>query len=160
MEWKNMPDMKPRLDYFRKAPELLQALVALNKAVEECGLERSLLHLIKLRASQLNGCSYCVDRHSHEARVDGETEQRLYLVAAWKESPLFSARERLAFAWTEAVTQIAQAGVPDTLYAAALTQFSEEELVKLTMAVAVINTWNRLSVAFHALHSVRGVEAA
>jgi len=88
-----MPNMKPRLDYFRKAPALMQAQLALSKAVEACGLERSLLHLIKLRASQINGCSYCVDLHTHEARADGESEQRLYLVAAWRESPLFTARD-------------------------------------------------------------------
>lgn len=133
----------------------MRAQLALNKAVVECGLERSLLRLVKLRASQINGCSYCVDMHAHEAREDGETEQRLYLVAAWKESPLFTARERAAFAWTEAVTQISQGGVSDELYALAQEQFSEEELVKLSMAVAVINTWNRLSVSFHTIHPLR-----
>lgn len=152
--------MKPRLEYFPKAPELMKAQLALNKAVEESGLEHSLLHLIKLRASQINGCSYCVDMHAHEARADGESEQRLYLVAAWKEPPLFSERERAAFAWTEAVTQILHGGVPDELYALARKQFSEEDLVKLTMAVAVINTWNRLSVSFHTIHPVRKAEAA
>lgn len=152
--------MKPRLDYYSKAPELMKAQLALNKAVEESGIERSLLHLVKLRASQINGCSYCVDMHAHEARADGETEQRLYLVAAWKESPLFTERERAALAWTEAVTRISQDGVPDELYAQARKQFSEEDLVKLTMAVAVINTWNRLSVAFHAIHPVRKASAA
>ncbi|CAM5596167.1 AhpD family alkylhydroperoxidase [Aquamicrobium terrae] len=152
--------MKPRLDYYSKVPELMKAQLALNKAVEESGLERSLLHLVKLRASQINGCSYCVDMHAHEARTDGESEQRLYLVAAWKESPLFTERERAAFAWTEAVTEISQNGVSDALYAEAREQFSEEDLVKLTMAVAVINTWNRLSVTFHAIHPVRKSEAA
>ena len=150
-----MNAMKPRLEYFPKAPELMQAVLALNTAVEESGLEMSLLHLIKLRASQINGCSYCVDMHAHEAREDGETEQRLYLVAAWRESPLFTERERAAFAWTESVTLISQAGVSDELYAATLKQFSEEELVKLTVAVAIINTWNRLSVSFHSIHPVR-----
>lgn len=152
--------MKPRLDYYSKVPELMKAQLALNKAVEESGLERGLLHLVKLHASQINGCSYCVDMHAHEARADGESEQRLYLVAAWKESPLFSERERAAFAWTEAVTRISQGGVPDDLFAHVRQQFSEEELVKLTMAVSVINTWNRLSVAFHAIHPVRKAEAA
>lgn len=152
--------MQPRLNYFSAAPELMQAQLALNKAVEESGLERCLLHLIKLRASQINGCSYCVDMHAHEARGDGETEQRLYLVAAWKESPLFSARERAAFAWTEAVTLISDNGIPDELYARMLEHFSESDLVKLTMAVAVINSWNRLSVAFHAIHPVRKAASA
>ena len=146
--------MQPRLDYFSKAPELMRAVLALNKAVEESGLEHSLLHLIKLRASQINGCSFCVDMHSREARADGESEQRVFLVSAWKESPLFTARERAAFAWVEAVTLIAGNGVPDDLYAAARQQFTEEELVKLTVATAIINTWNRLSVAFHAIHPV------
>lgn len=152
--------MKPRLDYFPKAPEIIQAQLALNKAVQDSGLERSLLHLVKLRASQINGCSYCVDMHAHEARADGESEQRLYLVAAWKESPLFSERERAALAWTEAVTLISHGGVPDELYASVLKAFSEEDLVKLTMAVAVINTWNRLSVSFHTIHPLRESKAA
>jgi AhpD family alkylhydroperoxidase len=147
--------MKPRLDYYATAPELMQAQLALNDAVTKCGIEPGLLHLIKLRASQINGCSYCVDMHAHEARADGETEQRLYLVAAWRESPLFSERERAAFLWTEAVTQISHGGVSDELYTLARKQFSEEDLVKLTMAVAVINTWNRMSVSFHTIHPTR-----
>lgn len=147
--------MKQRLDYFAKAPGLMKSVLALNGAVENSGLERSLLHLIKLRASQINGCSYCVDMHSHEAREDGESEQRLYLVAAWRESPLFSDRERAAFAWTEAVTLVSQGGVPDALFAETLKHFSEEDLVKLTVAVTIINTWNRLSVSFHSIHPVR-----
>ena len=152
---KRAGDMEQRLNYHLKAPKLMQAVLALNDAVEACGLERSLLHLIKLRASQINGCSFCVDMHAHEARMDGESEQRLYLVSAWRESPLFTGRERAAFAWTEAVTLVAQGGVPDQLYAETLKQFSEEELVKLTVAVSVINTWNRLSVAFRTVHPVR-----
>jgi len=147
--------MKRRMDYSARAPELMQAVQALNEAVDESGLEPSLLHLVKLRASQINGCSYCVDKHSREAREDGESEQRLHLVAAWKESPLFSERERAAFAWVEAVTLISHGGVPDELYAAMLPHFSEAELVKLTVAVAIINTWNRLSVAFRTIHPVR-----
>ena len=152
--------MKPRLEYFPRAPELMQAVLALNKAVEESGLERSLLHLLKLRASQINRCSYCVDMHAREAREEGESEQRLYLVAAWKESPLFTQRERAAFAWVEAVTLIWQGGVSDEMYAATLKHFSEEELVKLTVAVAVINTWNRLSVSFRTIHPIQTAEAA
>lgn len=152
--------MKQRMQYFSKAPELMKAVQALNQAVEQSGLERSLLHLIKLRASQINGCSFCVDMHSREAREDGETEQRLYLVAAWKESPLFSERERAAFAWTEAVTKISEKGVPDDLYAETLKHFSEPDLVKLTTAVGMINVWNRLCVSFHALHPVHAAKAA
>jgi AhpD family alkylhydroperoxidase len=152
--------MKSRLQYFAKAPALMKEVTALNKVVDECGLERGLLHLVKLRASQINGCSYCVDMHSREARHDGESEQRLYLVAAWKESPLFSDRERAAFAWVEAVTKIADAGVSDELYEAALRHFSEEELTKLTVAVGMINIWNRLCVSFHAIHPVEKAKAA
>ncbi|OJU47903.1 MAG: alkylhydroperoxidase [Mesorhizobium sp. 61-13] len=152
--------MKQRLQFFAKAPKLMEQVRALNQAVEDSGLERSLLHLIKLRASQINGCSFCVDMHSREAREDGETEQRLYLVAAWKESPLFSERERTAFAWTEAVTNISQGGVSDALYEQALKHFSEEELTKLTVAVGMINVWNRLCVSFHALHPVKEAKAA
>lgn len=147
--------MKARLDYFPKAPELMQAVLALNKAVEECGLEMSLLHLIKLRASQINGCSYCVDMHAHEALEDGDSQQRVIMVSAWRESPLFSERERVAFEWCEAVTLISHGGVADELYARALGQFSEQELVKLTVAVSIINTWNRLSVSFHTIHPER-----
>ena len=146
--------MHPRLNFQAAAPDLLKAVSALSKAVDGCGLEKSLLHLVKLRASQINGCSYCVDLHSREARHDGETEQRLYLVAAWKESPLFSERERAALAWTETVTRIADAGVSDPLYQEMLRHFSEEELVKLTVAIGMINTWNRLSVSFRNIHPV------
>ncbi|RUM99822.1 carboxymuconolactone decarboxylase family protein [Pseudaminobacter arsenicus] len=152
--------MKQRLQFFATAPEIMKAVVALNKAVEDSGLERSLLHLIKLRASQINGCSFCVDMHSREAREDGETEQRLYLVAAWKESPLFSERERAAFAWTEAVTLISNGGVSDELYGKTLEHFSEQELTKLTVAAGMINVWNRLCVSFHAIHPVETAKAA
>ena len=152
--------MKQRLQFFAKAPEIMKAVMTLNKAVEECGLEESLMHLVKLRASQINGCSYCVEMHSREARRDGETEQRLYLVAAWKESPLFSERERAALAWTENVTNISDNGVPDDLYARMLEQFSEEELVKLTVVIGMINTWNRLCVSFHAIHPMPAAKAA
>lgn len=152
--------MKQRLQFFGAAPEIMKAVSALNKAVDECGLEKSLLHLIKLRASQTNGCSYCVEMHSREARRDGESEQRLYLVSAWKESPLFSERERAAFAWTDALTRIADNGVSDELYARTLEYFSEQELVKLSVALGMINTWNRLCVPFHAIHPMPAVMAA
>ena len=152
--------MKPRLQFFNVAPELMKDVRALNKAVDECGLEKSLLHLIKLRASQINGCSYCVDMHSREAMQDGETQQRVFLVSAWKESPLFSERERAAFAYTEAVTLISNGGVSDALYGETLKHFSEEELVKLSVAIGMINVWNRLCVPFHAVHPVERAKAA
>lgn len=152
--------MKPRILFFNVAPDLMKSVRALNQAVEESGLEKSLLHLIKLRASQINGCSYCVDMHSREAMQDGETQQRVFLVSAWKESPLFTDRERAAFAYTDAVTRIADAGVPDALYQATLEHFSEEELVKLTVAIGMINVWNRLCVSLHAIHPVERAKAA
>jgi AhpD family alkylhydroperoxidase len=152
--------MQPRINYQKLVPDLLKPVLALNKAVDECGLEKSLLHLVKLRASQINGCSFCVDMHSKEALRDGDSQQKVFLVSAWKESPLFSERERAAFAYTEAVTKIADAGVPDDLYAATRTHFSDEELAKLTVAIAMINVWNRLSVSFHVIHPVEQAKAA
>lgn len=152
--------MKQRLQFFAKAPELMEQVRALNAAVEASGLEKSLLHLVKLRASQINGCSFCVDMHSKEALHDGEKLQRVLLVSAWKESPLYSERERAAFAWTDTVTLIAKEGVPDALYEATLKHFSEEELTRLTVAIGVINVWNRLCVSFHALHPVERSKAA
>lgn len=146
--------MEPRLNFFAAAPDLLKQVAALNQAVEACGLERSLLHLVKLRASQINGCSYCVEMHSREARADGESEQRLYLVAAWRESPLFTARERAALEWTEAVTRLSQAGVSEDLFRATRFEFSEADLTRLTVAIGMINVWNRLSVPFQAIHPV------
>lgn len=152
--------MKQRLQFFNAAPTLMKQVQALNQTVDECGLEHSLLHLVKLRASQINGCSFCVDMHSKEAMRDGDTQQRVFLVSAWKESPLYSERERAAFAYTEAVTLISREGVPDALYEATLKQFSEEDLVKLSVAIGMINVWNRLCVPFHALHPVEHAKAA
>lgn len=148
--------MKQRLDYWKTEPKLMKAVLDFNTAAMESGLEHSLLHLVKLRASQINGCSYCVDMHSKEARKDGETEQRLYLVAAWRESPLFTERERAAFAWTEAVTEISHGGVSDALYEETRRHFSEEELVRLNAVVAVINVWNRFAIPFHTIHQADG----
>lgn len=147
--------MEPRLNFYKEAPELMNAQMELKAAVDHCGLEKGLLHLINLRTSQINGCSYCVDMHSREARDDGESEQRVFLVSAWKESPLFSARERAALAWTEQVTLISKGGVPDALYEEALNHFSKGELTKLTIALGMMNIFNRLCIAFHAIHPVR-----
>lgn len=152
--------MKPRIQFFNAAPDLIKQVQVLNKAVDECGLEQGLLHLVKLRASQINGCSFCVDMHSKEAMRDGDTQQRVFLVSAWKESPLFSERERAALAYTEAVTLISDGGVPDSLYEATREHFSEEELVKLSVAIGMINVWNRLCVPFHAIHTVERAKAA
>lgn len=153
--------MKQRLDYRAADPEIVKALVALNTAIDKSGLERKLLHLVKLRASQINGCSFCVDMHTREARSDGETERRLYLVSAWRESPLFTDRERAAMAWTEALTTIAGREIGDELYEATRAHFSEAELVKLTAAIGMINTWNRISISFRVIHPTDGaLEAA
>lgn len=144
--------MKPRFDYYQAAPEVLQAQLALSNKSREIGLEPALSELVKIRASQLNGCAFCLEMHTREARAHGETEARLHLLAAWRESPLYSDRERAALAWTEAVTLVADSHVPDEVYATARAQFSENELVRLTLTISVINTWNRLAVAFRAVH--------
>lgn len=146
--------MTPRFDHYRAAPDALKAQLALEAYVRQCGLEPSLLELVKIRASQLNGCAYCLEMHTREARAAGETETRLHLLAAWRESPLFSPRERAALAWTEAVTLVASSRVPDEVYAEARAAFAEPELVRLTLAIGVINTWNRFAVSFRAVHPV------
>ena len=140
----------PRINYVRVAPEAFRAQRGMENYILQCGLEHSLLHLVKLRASYINGCAYCVDMHTKDARHEGETEQRLYAVPVWRETPFFTPRERAALAWTEAVTEIFKDGVSDELYAHAREHFSEKELVDLTMAVVTINGWNRLAITFHA----------
>jgi AhpD family alkylhydroperoxidase len=130
------------------APAAVAAMRGLETYVRRCGLETSLLELVRLRASQINGCAYCIDMHTKDARAAGETEQRLYAVSAWKESPFFNERERAALAWAEAVTLVSQDHVPDEVYEAAREHFSEKELVDLTVALVAINGWNRLAVSF------------
>jgi AhpD family alkylhydroperoxidase len=152
--------MQPRLNFYGAAPELMQAVQALSKASHASGLEASLIHLIEIRASQINGCTYCLEMHTREARADGESQQRLDLVAAWQESPLFSERERAALAWTEAVTRLADGTVDDALFEATRQHFSEAELTKLTVAIATINVWNRLCNPFRAIHPVAKDKAA
>jgi AhpD family alkylhydroperoxidase len=147
--------MQPRLNPYKAAPEMINALVALENALQASGLERSLIDLVKTRASQINGCAYCIHMHTTEARSRGESEERLYLLDAWHESPLYSDRERAALAWTEAVTLVAQTHVPDNVYDTARAAFSEAELVKLTMVVATINAWNRIAISFRSLHPVK-----
>ena len=137
-----------RLDYARVAPEAVRAQRGLETYIRGCGLEHSLLALVKLRASMINGCAYCVDMHTKDARVAGETEQRLYAVSVWHETPFFTPRERAALRWTDALTDIARAGVSDELFREVRSYFSEKELVDLTMVVITINGWNRLSVSF------------
>ena len=153
--------MEPRLQFHNAAPDLMKKVFALNEAVTNCGLEPDLLHLMKLRASQINGCSYCVDMHTREARRDGETEQRVHLVSAWRESPLFTDRERAALAWTERLTELAGHHIEDEHFNATREHFSEEEMVKLSVTIGMINIWNRLCTGFRAVHPViPAVEAA
>ena len=140
--------MQTRLDYGKAAPGSVQAMYKLEKYVEESGLERPLLELVKTRVSQINGCAFCIDMHTKDARAAGETEQRLYGLSAWREAPYYSERERAALAWAEVVTLISQTHASDEEYEAARAQFGEEALVKLTMAVIAINGWNRLAIAF------------
>lgn len=142
--------MTPRLNYNRVAPKVTHAMLALEQHIRASGLEMPLLELVKMRASYINGCAYCVDMHSKDARAAGETEQRLYAVPVWRETPFFTPRERAALAWTEAVTLIGQDGVSDELYAEVREQFEERELAELTLAVITINGWNRLAISFRA----------
>jgi AhpD family alkylhydroperoxidase len=140
--------MTPRLNYAKASPKGLASMRQLQAYVDQCGLDRPLIELVKTRASQINGCAYCLDMHTKDARAAGETEQRLYTLSAWRETPFFSDRERAALAWTEAVTQIAHGPVDDALYAQAREVFDEKELVDLTLAIVAINGWNRLAISF------------
>ena len=142
--------METRIDPRKVAPEVYRAMLALESAVKATGLESNLLDLVKLRASQINGCAFCIDMHSKDLRAEGESEERLYLLDAWRETPFYSDRERAALAWTEAVTLIAHGHVPDEVYEQARQQFSDDELAKLTLAVVAINGWNRFGIAFRA----------
>ena len=139
--------MKARLNYARVASGVYDAMDALDRYLAGCGLDESLLHLVRLRASQLNGCAYCLDMHWKDLRALGESEQRLYSLDAWRECPYYTDRERAALAWTEAVTHVSDGHVQDALHDEARAVFSEKELCDLTLAVAAINAWNRLSIA-------------
>lgn len=140
--------MSARIDYAKVSPGAFRAMLGLERYVHGCGLEAPLLELVKMRASQINGCAFCLDMHSKDARAAGETEQRLYLLAAWRETPFYTGRERAALAWTEALTLLADGHVPDEVYEEARRHFSEQELADLSLAVVAINGWNRLAVAF------------
>ncbi|QDL96120.1 carboxymuconolactone decarboxylase family protein [Rhodopseudomonas palustris] len=152
--------MTPRLNPAAAAPDAYKAMVALESYIQGSGLEPSLIELVKMRASQINGCAFCLDMHSKDARAHGETEQRLYLLDAWRESPLYTDRERAALGWTEALTLIAQTRAPDEDYAALKSHFSDAEQVKLTILIGTINTWNRIAVGFRLLHPVAAVAHA
>jgi AhpD family alkylhydroperoxidase len=140
--------MTQRLNVLEAAQGALKAMFGLEAYLAKCGLESSLLHLLKLRVSQINGCAYCIDMHWKDLRAGGETEQRLYMLDAWRESPFYSERERAALAWAEAVTLITDGEVPDEVFEEARKQFKETELADLTLAVVAINSWNRLNIAF------------
>ena len=143
--------MEPRIDARKHAPEAQKALYALEQYLAGCGLEHGLIHLMKMRASQINGCAYCIDMHSKDARALGETEQRLYELDAWRETPFYTDRERAALAWTEAVTLVSQSHVPDEVYEEVRRHFSEKEIVDLTFVLATINAWNRLAISLRAV---------
>jgi AhpD family alkylhydroperoxidase len=140
--------MHQRLDYKTASPDAFKALLRMEEHVRGSDLEDSLLELVKTRASQINGCAWCLDMHTKDARARGETEQRLYLLPAWREAPCYTERERAALAWTEGVTLVAEEGIPDALYADVRRHFDEAAIVELTMAVIAINGWNRMNVAF------------
>lgn len=143
--------MTRRLDYAAQSPELFQKLVDLSLGLKKGSIEKSLIPLVEIRASQLNGCAFCLDMHVKQARLQGERELRLHHIAIWRESPLFSDRERAAFTWTEALTRIAPEGVSDEIYEVVRNQFSEKEIADLTFVVMTINAWNRAGVAFRAV---------
>lgn len=140
--------MEPRLDFYKASPNAIKALVALEVAIGKLGLEPKLLDLVRLRASQINGCAYCIDLHTADLRKANETDRRLATVSVWHETPFFTEREQAALAWTEAVTQIAHTHAPDAAYAALRAQFNDAEQVDLTLAISAINSWNRLSISF------------
>lgn len=140
--------MKERLNYAAVSPAGYKALLALETHVRQSGLEHKLLELVKTRASQLNGCAFCLDMHTKDARAAGETEQRLYGLSAWREAPYYTERERAALAWTEAVTLVSETHVPDDVYEDVRRYFDEKELVNLTLAIVAINSWNRMAVSF------------
>ena len=152
--------MTPRLNAFAAAPGPMKAWLDYGQSVSKLGLEQSLMELVKIRASQINGCAFCLNMHAAEARKAGETEQRIYLLDAWRDSPLFSDRERAALGWTEALTRLSEGHVHDEAYEALKAQFSEAEQVALTLLIVTINGWNRIQVGFRAVHPVDERRAA
>ena len=138
--------MKQRLEMHKASPEAYEAMRTLSRYSAECGLEASLLELVKTRASQINGCAFCLQMHTRDARKLGETDERLHLLAAWREAQIYTPRECAALAWTEALTLLTDGHAPDEVYAQVRAQFSDEEIAKLTLAIAVINSWNRIAV--------------
>jgi AhpD family alkylhydroperoxidase len=139
--------MKAKLNYMNAAPDAFQAMMAISTYVEECGLEHSLLELVKIRASQINGCAFCLDMHTRDVRAAGEAEARIYLLSAWRETELYTPREQAALAWTEALTSVDSREI-DPAFDLVREQFTDDEMAKLAVAIGVINTWNRLNIAF------------
>ncbi|CAI8870328.1 Alkylhydroperoxidase AhpD family core domain-containing protein [Pseudomonas sp. IT-P253] len=140
--------MKPRIDFYTASPDALKAMIALETAVSKLPLEKNLIELVKLRASQINGCAFCIDMHTADAIKGGETPRRLFAVTAWREAPFFTDRERAALAWTESMTLVSQTHAPDEDYEMATAQFSPKEMIDLTVAITTINAWNRLAIGF------------
>jgi AhpD family alkylhydroperoxidase len=143
--------MEPRINYSKYAPEAQKALYALERYIATCGLDHKLIHLIKMRASQINGCAFCIDMHSKDARAIGETEQRLYELNAWRETPFYTDAERAALEWTESLTLVSETHVPDEVYESVRKHFSEKEIVDLTLIAGMINLWNRLAISVRAV---------
>ena len=152
--------MQARLNPYKVAPEIMQGLIDLENKVKASGLEHSLIELVKTRASQINGCAFCLHMHTRDARAAGETEERLYLLDAWRESPLYTPRERAALGWTEALTLVAETHAPDEAYAEMKAHFDEKEEVKLTLLICTINAWNRVAIGFRSVHPVKAVSVA
>jgi AhpD family alkylhydroperoxidase len=141
-----------RLDAYKAAPGAMKAMMGIETYIRECGLDKALVELVKMRASQINGCAFCLDMHSRDARAGGETEQRLYVLDAWRESSLYSPRERAALAWTEALTRIADTHAPDADFQEVRAQFSDKALADLTLLITLINSWNRFAIGFRYQH--------
>ncbi len=152
--------MKPRMNIFQVAPDAIKGMVAVETAIGKSGLEHGLLELVRLRASQINGCGFCIYMHVKDALKQGETDIRLHLVSAWRESPLFTARERAALNWTETLTRVADSGAPDEDYEQLKQCFNETEIAYLTVLIGAINVWNRVQIGLRAIHPVEDTKAA
>lgn len=152
--------MQARLNAFQAAPDLMKAVLALSEASKASSIEASVKELVKIRASQIHGCAFCLEMHAREARALGETEERIYLLSGWRESPLYNERERAALEWTESLTLLAETHASDAAYATAREHFNDRELTELTVAIGLINLWNRIQVGFRAIHPVRKSKAA
>lgn len=146
--------MHPRLNFFKASPDAYKAATDLENFVQNCGLERRFIHLIKLRASIINGCAFCVDMHVKESRHDGLSEQWINLMSVWWESPVYDDRERALLGWVDAVTKVAESGIPDSAYEPLKAHFSDQEMVNITLAIGAINIWNRLAVGFRSQHPI------